>query len=496
MGKQSPTRRRFPAAWILACGLILVWRAAGDPVHLETIPVSYEHAKLYAAGERVADESPIVLGAGPHLFIDEYLIASSEGLTRSVNQPERDPKIPNPVVDGPEDGCFQPYLSVLRDEKTGRFRIWYGRRTGDNNASRSKLGYMESPDGIHFERPARVLVEPGEIQFGVSVIDDGPNSAIAAQRFKYGWYIGDGLHVAASPDGIEWTALTPDTVLFHNHDISGIYRDTPRNRYVAISSVYRENDTWEGQRRITMASYSDDLLHWRDAHHIVLPDQSREDGEVQFYAIDGFLQRGDVTIGMVKVLRDDLKADDPPVPDNAYGIGYTSLAWTRDGETWVRDREPFFERDLAPDAWDHSHAWIDEQVPVGDDVYLYYGGYHHGHKVNRFEERQIGLVTMKRDRYVSWFPVKRGALRTRPLLLESTDLRVNVWAPDGGKLRARVLDASGTPIPGYDYEDSAPITGDQLEARVTWKKALSELKGRPVCLEFEMTEAALYAFYL
>ena len=35
---------------------------------------------------------------------------------------------------------------------------------------------------------------------------------------------------------------------------------------------------------------------------------------------------------MVKVLRDDLKADSPPDPPDAYGIGYTTLAWSQDGD--------------------------------------------------------------------------------------------------------------------------------------------------------------------
>jgi len=73
---------------------------------------------------------------------------------------------------------------------------------------------------------------------------------------------------------------------------------------------------------------------------------------------------------MVKVLRDDLKSDSSPDPPDAYGIGYTTLAWSHDGEHWVRDREPFFDRSSQRGAWDRAHAWIDEQVPVGDEVYL------------------------------------------------------------------------------------------------------------------------------
>lgn len=461
----------------------------------EDIPVSYDKASLYTPGQAPPSSAPIVLGAGPHLFIDDYLVDPSSTAVRQVHKPDRESRIPNPVVTGIEDGCFQPYLSVHRDETSGRFRIWYGHRTEDNNGSRSRLGYLESADGIRWDRPARTLDVPGEIQFGVSVIDEGPEIADPTQRFKYGWYFGDGLRVAASPDGLNWSALAEGTVLRHNHDISGIYRDTIRNRYVAIASVYRESEFWEGKRRITMQATSDDLVHWRAAHHIILPDKASEEGEVQFYAMDGFLQRGDLTIGMVKVLRDDLKADDPPNPPDAYGTGYTALAWSRDGEHWVRDLEPFFERDMDSKAWDHSHAWIDEQLPVKDEVYLYYGGYAHGHKVNRFEERQIGLVTIKKDRYVSrGSDAKTGSLRTPLLSLEATDLRVN--ATVGGSLKIRVLDEAGAPIPGFDFSDMTPIQGDYLEAPVKWKRNLAELQGKPLRLEFELINGGIYAFYL
>lgn len=461
----------------------------------EDIPVSYDKASLYTPGQAPQSSAPIVLGAGPHLFIDDYLVDPSSTAVRGVHKPDRSIKIPNPVVTGIEDGCFQPYLSVHRDETSGRFRIWYGHRTEDNNGSRSRLGYLESADGIRWDRPARTLDVPGEIQFGVSVIDEGPNVADPGQRLKYGWYFGDGLRVAASPDGLNWSALAEGTVLRHNHDISGIYRDTIRNRYVAIASVYRESDFWEDKRRITMQATSDDLVHWEPAHHIILPDKTREEGEVQFYAMDGFLQRGDLTIGMVKVLRDDLKADDPPNPPDAYGTGYTALAWSRDGEHWVRDLDPYFERDMDPKAWDHSHAWIDEQVPVKDKVYLYYGGYAHGHKVNRFEERQIGLVTIKKDRYVSrGSDAKYGTLLTPLLSLEATNLRVN--ATVGGSLKIRVLDEAGAPIPGFDFTDMTPIQGDYLEAPVKWNRPMSELKGKPLRLEFELITGGIYAFYL
>lgn len=467
-------------------------------------------ARIYEPGKAERPAGPIALGEGPHLFIDDLLVEASEGVARRVERPLRDPAIPNPVVTGPEDGCFQPYLTVLRDAGTGRFRIWYGHRTEDRNSGASHLGYLESEDGIHWRRPARVLRDPAPIQFGVSIIDEGPGFPDPARRYKYGWWKDGGLKVASSPDGLEWTPMSADVVLRHDHDINSIFRDALRDRYVATVSVYEEGTAWKGRRRVTMQSASADLLRWERPHYVLTPDDRVDGGETQFYAMDGFLARGGLLIGMVKVLRDDLKADDPPDPPDAYGVGTTTLAWTRDGETWTRDREPFFDRDPRKGAWDHAHAWIDEQVPAGDEVFLYYGGYARGHKVARFEERQIGLVKMRRDRYVAREAgPSRGLLRTPPVTLDAGSLTLN--ASVRGELRVRIVGTDGKPVPGFDWEDAEPIRGDSLAHPVRWKgtrpgpagaagpakvTGLAGLAGRPVRLEFSLRDASIYALEL
>ncbi|HNR31377.1 MAG TPA: hypothetical protein PKI11_10855, partial [Candidatus Hydrogenedentes bacterium] len=356
----------------------------------EATPLTNAKACLYDPAAFADQAAPIPVGPGPHLFIDNFYIASADRLTREVQCPTRDATIPNPIVTGKNDGCFQPYMTILRRDD-GRFRMWYGRRTEDANTSRSLVGYTESEDGVHWDRPARTLDMPGPIQFGVSVIDRGAACENPAERYVFGWYMDGGLKIAVSPDGLAWSYLAPDPVVRHNHDITSIFHDPVRARFVATISVYRPG-WWSGNRRVTMQSSSRDLKIWGAAHYVLLPDPDRDEGETQFYAMDGYLARGGLIIGMAKILRDDLKADDPPDPPEAYGVGYTALAWTRDGESWTRDTAPFFAPDPAPGAWDHAHAWIDDQVIVGDKVHLYYGGYARGHKVNRFEERQIGLV--------------------------------------------------------------------------------------------------------
>src|SRR5687768_10203291 len=366
------------------------------------IAVVMLHAPFYATAE--APGEPIVLPRGPHLFIDDHLIAQQSNLTRRT---VRQMRLTHPVITAAQDKNFQPYVSVVRDGQTGRFRAWYGVPADAPKSSPSHLAYIESEDGIRWNRPHRVLADPGgiEVRFGASVFDEGPGFSDPAARFKFAWYTGEmtdlptgGLMVATSPDGLAWTPVTPKApVLPHTHDINNVFRDPIRNRYVATISMLVAQPDWKTKRRLPMQSVSTDLVNWSEPFLVLAPD-GKDEGETQFYAMSGYLARGELLIGLVKVLRDDLPAD-PGGEVN--GIGYTTLAWSRDGRTWQRDREPFFDRDPSPGTWDHAMAWIDCQLPVGDEVYLYYGGYARGHKVERFAERQIGLARMPRDRYVA-----------------------------------------------------------------------------------------------
>lgn len=427
-------------------------------------------------------DAPLDLGPGPHLFLDDHLIADQSNLKRVINHPV---KHPDPVVTGPEDKCFQPYLTVLRDTDTGRFRIWYG---VPESEIQSHLAYMESDDGIHWERPHRVLGDPGPIQFGVSILDEGPSYPDHSQRYKYGYWWGGGLCIAASPDGLNWRPLADGPVLEHNHDINSIFRDPIRNRYVAFVSSYTEGPTWTGKRRIPMSSISDDLINWREPWVIFAPD-AQDEGETQFYCMDGVIARGELLIGLLKVLRDDLPAD-PGGP--RAGIGYTLLAWSHDGEHWTRDREPFLDRGPAG-AWDHAMAWGDEQLIVGDETFIYYGGYKQGHKIERFTERQIGLARMPRDRYVARQAGQtRGLLRTRLVSLPPTQMTVNARVE--GYLRVRLTDDSGKPLAGFGWDDCTPVRGDSLAHAVMWKRPLAEVKGKAVRIEFALQRADLYGF--
>ncbi|OQB34983.1 MAG: hypothetical protein BWY09_02483 [Candidatus Hydrogenedentes bacterium ADurb.Bin179] len=131
---------------------------------------------------------------------------------------------------------------------------------------------------------------------------------------------------------------------------------------------------------------------------------------------------------------------------------------------------------------------------MGDEVYLYYGGYARGHKVNRFEERQIGLVKMKQDRYVArTISGGTGELVTPLLRFHAETLLVNANA-EGGMLRVEIRNDAGTPLQGFTFADCSPITADTIASPVTWAHPLNTVKD--IRLAFQLEQASLFAFYL
>jgi hypothetical protein len=133
-------------------------------------------------------------------------------------------------------------------------------------------------------------------------------------------------------------------------------------------------------------------------------------------------------------------------------------------------------------------TWVSGVAVRGDTVYLAYSGYNLGHKVG---DRQIGIATIPRDRFVARAPMGDAAtLRTPPLLPKAAaGLWLNANAA-GGSIEVKVLDASGQELLG----GCAPVRLDALSTPVTCKQPLTLLADRPFSLEFRLRRAKLYGF--
>ena len=473
---------------------------------------------------------PLSIGRDPQLFLDDFMVAQREDLRRVMHRPRR---LADPVLDYASFATTQPYVSVVYDAGMQRYRLWY------NNGS--NVAHADSADGIHWENRRTVWELPRA--YGCSLLDDGHRAADPARRYKMAnWQAtrakeqtpndDSGMYVAFSPDGLRWTPReTPVRSMWvagygryvehHVADIIDVYYDPIRGQYAAAVKQWAVRDEFqpggpavrtdgappvidleryaaEGQaiRRIVALTTSRDFVSWTDPWRIIVPDAQDEAwSAIEFYGLGGVHARGALLIGFVRVLRDDLPCEPGGAPN---GIGYTTLAISRDGRQWHRFREPFLDRNPEPGTWDRAMTWIGAQAPAGDEVFLYYGGYARGHKADAWSGgRQFGLARIRKDGYVSLRAEEQPGILATPLFtFEGETLALNVAAGEKGSVRVEIQDDRGVAIDGYGLEHCDPIQTDSVSHTVTWegRSDVSSLAERAVRLRIELRSANLYAF--
>ena len=72
----------------------------------------------------------------------------------------------------------------------------------------------------------------------------------------------------------------------------------------------------------------------------------------------------------------------------------------------------------------------------------------------------------------------------------TVNARVN---PDGGELEVRLLDETGKPLRGFDWDDCLRIRGGRVDHLVTWKSKARPPEGKAVRFEFRFQNAAVYS---
>jgi len=458
---------------------------------------------------------PIQLSPGPQLFVDDYLVEQGRGLVRTTHQPE---KLPEPILAKAESWHLQPlfFQKVIRDPHSGLFRMWYNIKN-PGGGPYVCYAYAESEDGIRWVRSNLGLVSVAGStnnnliaaptgHFGLFLVDEGPGYSDPARRYKLA-YFGEGLCLAFSADGRRFVEYPENPVIPWNADDTPVYDpgyenvisdiidgcwDPLRKQYLLSCKIEKggfpgkPHHHHEGWRRCVGMSVSNDFVHWRRPWFIVTPDPNN--GVEEFYGFQPMV-RGDLYIGFLRVLRDDLPVDaGGPVE----GVGWTELITSRDGESWTRYQDTFIDRNHKSGAWDHAMAWVGDCVTVGDRDYIYYCGYSAGHKVG---DRQNGLAVLRKNGFVSRDAGAAGGSLLTPLVAFS-GAHVTVNANIEGELRVRVLNKGGNAVPGFDWADCEPIQGDSVSHIVRWKSAVASLKGKPVRLEFSLRRTQLYGFDL
>ena len=513
-----------------------VWQIVNPPIQqgvnqlILSRPAAPAEAPLRIEGVELlvgyAASQPIDVGSARQLFIDRRFIAHSQGIQLVMNRPRRDGVVLLQADQPWEQGAhLSVYSSVLREN--GKTRIWYDlvRPTGEGRYDHQRrVCYAESTDGLHFVKPrlglhaidgstANNVVLPGVIG-GCAVWID-PN-ADAEHRYKTQAkvYPSAQFHMHSSADGLRWkpfARLDPGPGGWDTQSV--IFWDPAISRYALFTRYWADRADPRKRRRTVRRLESDDLRQWDQQTIVMQPDardratQSTptEQPPVDYYGADVFryAEADSVYIMLAQAFWHWF-----PRPQTS-GLGPSSfdvrLSVSRDGKRFERvgQRQAFLP--TGPEGrFDSRFAWaLPDPVRMGDELWIYYTGTNRDHDgildpaAAGKHLSGISRAVLRLDGFVSADAgYDGGQLTTPPLRFSGQRLELNVQANGGGSVAVELLDAEGTPLPGYAYADAVPLHGDSVRMPVRWKAGqdVGPQSGKTVRLRFHLRDCKLYAF--
>ena len=461
-----------------------------------------------------AADQPLDPGTERQLLIDDYLLASSWNLRRTVHQPRKSEANPLIVPDRPWEGRRGSIIGpVLRDPESGQLRMWYRTNQGqfplaDGRQAKEALLCATSADGLEWRKPELDLyawqgstannIIGAEMQVHSLFLEaDEPDpqrryKALMITRVPRGKAKGT-FHLATSPDGLHWTKEPEPLAYMSRHQAAG-YRgqqiglgDTNSLLFDAQLARYVwHTKAFIGGKRARAMLESDDLRHWSQPR-VVLCADGDDAPDTQLYDMHPLPYQG-MWIAPLRVYNwKDFKRVE------------IQLAHSRDGRHYGRtaERQVFLPLG-AEDAWDADYNICANPffVDRGDELWIYYTGSRNPARGYDEWQHRIGLAVLPRDRFVSLDALENaGGLVTRPLTTAGQRLHLNA-AARGGRIRVAVLDEDGEVLPGLGLEQCAPIEEDSLHLTVGWKDGKSWGDRQRLRLQFELVRASLFSFWI
>ena len=454
-------------------------------------------------------DEPVEIGFEPQFFVDDYLVDNrwplrkgKEAMVRACHQPVKHPA--NPLIAG-KGG----YVNVVWDDDAKLYRMVYQdfwvQSPKPNLKYTYAISYAESKDGIEWTLPNLGMHEwKGGKDNNVCwqglkggrtaspCLLDLPKEQRRGYEFVMLYKYSDGVHLVCSNDCIHWDKASDVRIAhrFWPDTQSCIVWDPKQKLYTWFTRAtdrYRDSrGPLDGgaTRRVARLANKELWAEWPvQTQNILIPDS--EDANAGFNFIYGMPTRYHAGIYWGFAWPFKLNTDI-----------YTELVVSRNGR--VFERFPGRPRliDLGPEgSWDAgmvfgSPNWLE----VGDEWRIYYCG-HDGPHGTMKRTPGMGLCTIRKEGFVSMRgPRRGGVVCTRTIRWPGGRLLVNCDAAEG-ELKVRVSNAKREVVPGFDYGDCLPFTGDSTGHEVTWKeKRIDELKGQVIRLEFLLTKADLYTF--
>ncbi|HVT73653.1 MAG TPA: LamG domain-containing protein [Lacunisphaera sp.] len=484
----------------------------------------------------------VPLGSRKHVFVDDALLASAQGIA-FVPQPPR--RIEPVQVAGVAQ--FRKHVTAIEDE-AGSIRLY-------NGGADDWLEVNVSSDGLHFTAPDTGLHHKGQMNYvigeaaplGRPIIDpNGPPEA----RWKYlSGLEGRGVYLYTSPDGWKWQRVRTAASPFRPGSQSSFFYDDQRGCYVAYHrSGVGATPGGQTLREFVRSETTDPYHPW--------PYRPQSQAEIQalvrarplrqpqpWWLDNGPLTPGDFGTEFPVAFTVDPEMDRPgdgiyvpkatkypwapdtyvafPAMYHQYGEGSlwerllwgprlffqgsgdfrTHVAVSRDGIHWRRYPAPAYVPELTVDGHTLHQGYMAEGlIRRGGEIWQYFFGEedYHSSRVRHREGNHLYRLVQRLDGFVAVVAPDgpAGRIVTRPLTFAGRRLELNVDTGRAGVARVGLREANGAPIEGFDLADCIPIRADSTAWKVAWQGRgddVSALAGRPIQVVVELAGASLYA---
>ena len=521
---------------------------AATPVRGAELPVSDPPPTHYSWWQREpvnVQDWPVLLGTDRQLFVDDHLIADTQGnIEKQFHQPRKHTEGYVVAPEHPWEGTACLAHGTVVQEPSGRLRMYYVGSTwhvpfehaSENPHNNVCVAY--SDDGLHWEKPKLGLypwqgrndtnlvlpVEPKEGTYEQFSVLHDPEDPDPKRRWKMGCYRpgkgkflddpkdpsklkigeppyqGNGYYPFFSEDGLRWR-IGPEPIFTSGWTLkraswpmpgvaenSSIMYDHVRRKYIAFVRIWDVRPDKPAAWRARGICESDDFLHWTTPRVLFLPLEDDEPG-LQFYSSTGFNYES-MYLGLLRCYR-----------SRTTGQVYFQLVSSRDGVHWDRAayRQPFIDNGPVGSLDGGYHSdFSNPPIRKGDELWFYYGSSTTGKSMSP----RIGGICLAKLRVDGFASVEGGEgggrLLTRPMDFKGAKVSVNASPRSGGRIQVEVLDRHLKPVEGFGLADSVPVTSDSTSAAVRWRKYddLSALQGRTIRLKFHLTDAGLYSFWI
>jgi hypothetical protein len=483
-----------------------------------------------------AEAARIDISAGRQLFVDDYLVETTDGIVRHWNRPV---KMDDPVVwpgggaavkvtDGTASKTEPVNLTCATDgglwwDPTRRkFRLWY---------QCDWLGdacYAESSDGLTWEYPDLGIVPGTNRIFEHDVIDSWsvtPNYAaenpyadwklhISYPYVPPAWPPATDDRLWESTDGIHFR---PIGLAGRSGDRSTSYYDPFRGVWVfSLRAASMPRTRWYFASR----EFGGDACHWSVVGDKAGPESLRKfaptepwlgavnKGNRQLYSFNAVAYES-LMLGVMEILYNTPGDNGDCMKRGLPKQTGLHFAFSRDGKAFDH-RE---EADIAPSGWGSGKWDTGYLSPIGgicvikdERLWFYYSalrgdGTRRGGKEwwrnGMYSNGTIGVATLRRDGFAGMVADGKGEIVTKPVSFSGKHLFVNAECRFGS-VGAEIVGEDGKAIPGFTRDDCAAFShGDSTKAELQFKGGgLSALAGKFVRIRFLVRCGTLYSFWV